>query len=532
MRESILPEWMHQMLGTRRGRLWLLGTAGAVLLLFVLVTWLRFGLVRVHYTTADPVDADRIEARAYEIEGDRVVDTDAFTTIFGLALVPRSTRHVQVTSGSAQTLAPIAKVPWFGLGRFDARLEPQLSTEKLGAGLGGCVFGAGDLYSYDCAGPRAVQHYERPEKGAWGNKTVRTLFPGRTVKARPYADGLLGLAVRNGTTQTAQLFHLTTGHAGDAGDDGLLTMPVPAELLSGGAAYLNVETDTTDRENRGFVLYNMFTGQIVRYDGFGTSAGRHTYQRRTPFDRTTDLTQCLPLRDDVYCYTGLRGGSPDSEGEGAARGDARPAAIEVFGPGRADSYTASQVFGLERFYLTGDGEVFLRSTGRLYRVALTGGRLVPTRVSGGVSAVAAGRGLYWTTSAGLYHYEPPTGEARLVFSARNLRLSELTVRSGEVVFNAFVEDDEQSEPHTYRLGDTPQNGPRWEDKLPYSTRLGLPVVAMDYTADRMWFRIRAGGGSGTESSHRDAFESAKQLVIDRLTSDGFDTGRLDLVFTP
>lgn len=521
MRESILPEWMYRVLGTRRGWLWILVGTGAVLLVVVLVTWLRFGLVRVHYTTAGQVSGDGIEARAYELEGNRIVDEDAFTTIFGLALVPRSTRYVQVTSGTAQTITPIAKVPRFGVGRLDARLEPQLTAEKLGAGLGGCVIGAGE-FNYDCAGPRAIQRYERPKDGAWGNRTIRTLFPGQSVKARPYLDGLLGLAVRNGTTQTAQVFYLT------AGDDGLLTMPVPADLLSGGAAYLNLETDTTSRNERAFVLYNMLTGRIVRYDSFGTSAATTTYQRRTEFDRTTDLTQCLPQRETVYCYTGLRGGSPDSEGEGAARGDARPAVIEVFAPGRGDGYTATQVFGLERFYLTGAGEVFLRSTGRLYRVALTGDRMVPTQVSGGVSAVAAGESLYWTTLTGLYRYDPAAGAARLVFSARNLQLSDLTVRSRQVVFNAFVKDDEQSQVHTYRLGDTEQNGPRWEDRLPYSSRLGLPVVTMDYTADRMWFRLSAGGGSDTD---QDAFESAKKTVIDRLERDGFDTGRLELVFT-
>ena len=519
MRETILPEWAHRVFGTRRGWLWILATTGAVVLVVVLVTWLRFGLVRVHYTTADEVGADGIDARAYDIEANAVVDTDAFTTIFGLALVPRSTRHVQVTSGTAQTIASIGRVPRFGVGRLDARLEPQRTVDKLGSGLGGCVFGGADLYNYDCAGPRAIRHYERPQQGAWGNRTVQSL-PGRNVKARPYIEGLLGLSVRDGST--AQLFYVV------AGGDGVLTMPVPAELLTGGAAYLNLETDTTDRSTRAFVLYNMLTGRVVRYDGFGTGAGTTTYQRKAPFDRTTDLTQCLPQRDDVYCYTGLRGGSPDSADEEVARGDAKPGVLEVFGR-RAGSWTATQVFGLERFYVTDGGEVFLRSTGRLYRVALDGGRLVPSQITGGVSAVAAGRDLYWTTFTGLYRYEPSADEARLVFSARNLQLSDLVVRSEQVVFNAFVRDDDQSRPHTYQLGRSAQQGPRWEDTLPYSSRLGLPIVAMDYTTDRIWVRINAGGGSGAD---RDAFESAKQTVIDRLKGDGFDTGRLELTFTP
>jgi hypothetical protein len=68
MRESVLPEGVMDFLASRRGWFWILSAAGALLLLFVLVTWLRFGLVRVHYTTGDHVGNGRIEARAYDIE--------------------------------------------------------------------------------------------------------------------------------------------------------------------------------------------------------------------------------------------------------------------------------------------------------------------------------------------------------------------------------------------------------------------------------------------------------------------------------
>src|SRR4029453_4409646 len=94
MRESVLPEGVMDFLASRRGWFWILSAAGALLLLFVLVTWLRFGLVRVHYTTGDHVGNGRIGARAYDIESNTATDEDAFTTIFGLALVPRSTRYV------------------------------------------------------------------------------------------------------------------------------------------------------------------------------------------------------------------------------------------------------------------------------------------------------------------------------------------------------------------------------------------------------------------------------------------------------
>jgi hypothetical protein len=529
MRESVLPEGVMDFLVSRRGWFWILSAAGALLLLFMLVTWLRFGLVRVHYTTGDHVGNGRIEARAYDIESNQVTDEDAFTTIFGLALVPRSTRYVRVTSGTAETIAPIAEVPWFGVGRFEAGLEAQRAVEKLGTDLAGCTFTSGEgTYNYDCVNPGAIFHYVRPDRGRWANEQVHALFPGQTTKGRPYADGLLGLTVRNGAQQTAQVFYAVPGQAAPQ------TMPVPADLLRGGAAYLNIETDGTDRSNRSFLLYNMFTGQVIRFSAFSATAARSEYNRDAPYERATDVTQCALQGQTVYCYTGLRGGSSESGDEDVARVDAKPAVIEVFGPGKNGSYTATQVFGLDRFYVTAGGEIFVRSVGRLYQVALVDGVMMPTQVSGGVSAVAAGRALYWTTLTGMYRYDPATRWTHLVFSAANLQMSDMSARGSELTFNTFVMDDQQSQLHTYRLGEAPLEGSRWEDRLPYSSEVGLPIISMDYTATRMYFRLRAATvttPSGEVEVDRDPFDAARQAVLDQLAKDGFDPGRLAIDFT-
>jgi hypothetical protein len=273
---------------------------------------------------------------------------------------------------------------------------------------------------------------------------------------------------------------------------------------------------------------------VVRYSAFSATAARSEYHRNAQYDRATDVTQCAPQDETVYCYTGLRGGSSDSGEEDVARGDAKPAVIEVFGPGKNGSFTATQVFGLDRFYVTGGGEIFVRSVGRLYQIALVDGVLVPTQVSGGVSAVAAGRALYWTTLTGMYRYDPATRWTHLVFSAANLQMSDMSARGSELTFNTFVKDDQQSQLHTYRLDEAPLEGVRWEDRLPYSSQLGLPIISMDYTATRMHFRLRAATvttPSGGVEVDRDSFDAARQAVLDQLAEDGFDPGRLAIDFT-
>ena len=52
---------------------------------------------------------------------------------------------------------------------------------------------------------------------------------------------------------------------------------------------------------------------------------------------------------------------------------------------------------------------------------------------------------------------------------------------------------------------------------------------MDYYGpDRMWFRLNAGGGVGTDY---DAFDSARKNVLDQLRRDGFDPDKLHIQFT-
>jgi hypothetical protein len=57
---------------------------------------------------------------------------------------------------------------------------------------------------------------------------------------------------------------------------------------------------------------------------------------------------------------------------------------------------------------------------------------------------------------------------------------------------------------------------------------------MDYTATRMYFRLRAATvttPSGRVEVDRDPFDAARQAVLDQLAKDGFDPGRLAIDFT-
>ncbi|HZO63854.1 MAG TPA: hypothetical protein VFB74_02535 [Kribbellaceae bacterium] len=529
MRDTSFSDSLRDFIWSRRPIFWVACAVGGVLLVFAALLWTRYGLVRIDYALSAPLKAGTATAREYSYEGG-VDRKSSFRTVFGVTLVPRGTDYILATSGNAETVVPMTRLPKIGMTDMEVRIDPQQAVDKLGASVKSCNFSTdAGTFNYDCDDPHAIFKYVRPRREYWRNELVQTFFPGTTTKVRPYRAGLLGVVAARGATPSARLFYLVPGQKEPS------SFPVPADMLTGGSAYLNLGVDPVDAGGEGFMLYNTRSGKVRYYTKFSEKAEPREMARRRAYDPTIDATQCVLRSVYIYCYTGVRGGSSDSHHESEAREQrAHPGVLEVFpisgDPGRL--YEATETFGVERLFVTTSGAVYLQSNSQLYSADLANGQLRVTRISPRVGSVVAGDQLYWTTEWGIFAYDAGERSTRLLFTGAKLRMSDLSLDDRLLTFNAFAKDDPQSQLHSYRLSTDPLEGPRLEDKLPY-TSSDLPIVLMDYTRDTLFVQLRVlvdRSEPGKAVLDQQSFDDAKAAVLDRLRKDGIDPDSVTQVF--
>jgi hypothetical protein len=515
---------------SRRPVFWVVLAVAGVLGVFALLLWTRYGLVRIEYALSAPLKDDTATARAYSYEGgaDR---NDTFRKVFGVTLVPRGTQYILATSGSAETIVPMTKLPKVGITSMEVRVDPQRAVDKLGASVKPCTFSTKqETYNYACDNPHELYRYVRPRREYWRNQTVQTFFPDTSNRVRPYRDGLLGIAEARGPKPSAQLFHVVPGRKDP------VTLPIPADMLVGGSAYLNIAVDAADPGGHGFMIYNNRSGKVRYYSDLSERVESREMVRKRAFNWRVDATQCVLRSTNVYCYTGVRGASADSHEESEERKtDAHPGVLEVFPVSGEEGkdYQATESFEVERLFVTTGGEVYLQARNQLYGADLANGRLSVTGISPRVGSVVAGDQLYWTTTWGIFEYDAASHSARLVFTGANLRMSDLALDGRTLTFNAFAKDDPQSQLHTYRITGDALEGPRLEDKLPYTPE-DLPIVLMDYTRDTLFVQLRVLVDRSDPNKavvNEESFEDGKRQVLDRLRKDGIDPDKLTQVFT-
>ncbi len=530
MSDISFSDRLRDFVWSRRPAFWVVLAVAGVLAVFALLVWTRYGLVRIEYALSAPLKDDTASARAYSYEGgaDR---NSSFRRVFGVTLVPRGTDYILATSGNAETIVPMTKLPKIGITSMEVRVDPQRMVDKLGASVKPCTFSTKEeTFNYECDDPHAIYKYVRPRREYWRNELVQTFFPDTSNRVRPYRDGLLGIAQARGPRQSAQMFHVVPGRKDP------VTLPVPADMLAGGSDYLNIAVDTADPGGHGFLIYNTRSGKVRYYSDLSEKVEPREMVRKRAFNSRIDATQCLLRSTNVYCYTGVRGASSDSHEETEVRKtDAHPGVLEVF-PVSGDEgkqYQATESFGVERMYVTTGGEVFLQARSQLYAAAPANGQLQVTGISPRIGSVVAGDQLYWTTTWGLFEYDPASRSARLVFTGSNLRMSDLALDGRSLTFNAFAKEDPQSQLHTYRVSGDALEGARLEDKLPY-TGHDLPIVLMDYTRDTLFVQLRVLVDRSNPDKavvNEKSFEDGKREVLDRLRSDGLNPDAMTQVFT-
>lgn len=529
MRDTSLSDRVRDFVWSRRPVFWVVLAVAGVLMVFAAIVWTRFGLVRIDYALSAPLKEGSATARPYTYEGgaDR---SSSFRTVFGVTFVPRGTEYLLATSGTAETMMPIVKLPKVGVTRMEVRIDPQRAVNKLGASVKPCTFSTKEeTYNYECDDPHAIYSYVRPRREYWRNEVVRTFLPETRNRVRPYRDGLLGIAAVSGDKPSARLFHVVPGRKDP------VTLPVPADMLTGGPANLNLKVNTADPGGHGFIIYNTRSGKVRYYSDLSETAETREMVRKRTFNWRIDATRCLLRSVNVYCYSGVSSAASDSDEETQAQQhDLYPGVLEVFPVSgqSATLYQMADTFAVEQLYVTSGGAVYLQAQNLLYAAKTENGRLTVTPISPRIGSVVAGDQLYWTTTWGIFEYDAADRSARLVFTGRNLRMSDLALDGRSLTFNAFANDDPQSQLHTFRLSDDALEGPRLEDALPYVPP-EVPIVLMDYTRDTVFVQLRVlVDRSDPDKAVLDqkSFDDAKKAVLDRLRLDGIDPDKVTQVF--
>ncbi len=137
---------------------------------------------------------------------------------------------------------------------------------------------------------------------------------------------------------------------------------------------------------------------------------------------------------------------------------------------------------------------------------------------------------------GIYKYQNASNQAVKIFHSSHLKPSRVVNLEGQTIFNAFVENDELGILHSYLINNRATAKPRLEDKLPYTSKNGLPVLRMDYSGNQIKVQLAltslgSDKQTGQVSYDQAEFDSAKKKVLERLQRDGFDINKLQFFFT-
>jgi|GEM_PF-6837427 len=153
------------------------------------------------------------------------------------------------------------------------------------------------------------------------------------------------------------------------------------------------------------------------------------------------------------------------------------------------------------------------------------------------SYVVADNTVYYIRDNEIFAYDSSTNISTKVFQSERLRLSRIFVSGGSLTFNAYVEGDKSNTLHSYVLTNEPLNGSRLEEKLPYISSSGLPIIKMDYGNDYIKVQLELTSFSSDTTTGEILFDTAefeakKSLFLKRIKEDNIPIPENRIFFLP
>lgn len=463
-----------------------------------------------------------------------------------IALIRRDTVSLRAATGSYQTNKSIPPLPLIGFGSVTINLYKDHDARKYSGDSLGCVAydnTTDTALSYSCTKPELLVRYNRPASTElWQNTTVAQMTDGfpPIYSIKPFMNGVVGIKQHPDSDQNYRDLIFTYDSNGKR-----MAYDLPAEIDRNDVGNLNLRVDMASPESNKILIINSKTGDL--YLGTLTD-GTITYKNAKVSDRydsAFDTLICALLNDTVYCHSGKGSADSDNERSESYQKAAPAETVEVidFSKAKAESsiYKLPSDTVIENLYVTRSKHLYssrLNEEGfqDISSIKLENGNANLQTFLTNVSTVSFGDGVLYLQNNGIYKIDDDKDESYLVFSSKNLNISNILPMGKNVFFTAFVNATKDRKVHTYKLLDTAsevENGKRLVDILPFY--MGSEMISIDYVDTIVRVRVFA---PFTVDRSRNVllydegqYEANRTAIETRLNSLGITSDKYQIIYS-
>jgi hypothetical protein len=468
-------------------------------------------------------------------------------SIGDIALVQRNTVSIRAVADTYQTSKSIPPLPIIGFSSVTINLYRDHDAQKYSGDSLGCT--AYDkpidkVLSYACFKPVNLVSYERPIDGTgiWENKIIATMtdeYP-PIYSIKPFMNGVLGIQQQPESDKDIRNLVFTLDSNGQK-----KSFDLPPEIDRNDIGSLSLIVSDASSSSGKFLITNTNTGDLY----FGTfENGVITYRNSKVSDRYDGSSNALicALNDSTaYCYSGLPSNSPESEIDEILRKNAKPSTIETIDFSKTiptvSVHELSKEIGVNGLHVTNTKNVYLTSQNEsllddIYTVQLDSETVMPRPILTDISSTSFGDGLLYVQNNAIYKIDDKKNESYLVFSSKNLKISNIIPIGDDIFFNAFISKMTDQKIHTYKLLNYVSNlpsGKRLVDLLPLY--MGSPLLNIDYIDDTI--RVRVFASSTVDRANNrllydeGEYEANRITIENELTSLGITSDKYKILYS-
>ena len=517
---------------------WIIGLS---LVFYILYLALNFTFVSIKVVRHDNI----MQSASVYSTSENQSESPIFV-IGDIALIRRDTVSLRAAAGTYQTNKSITPLPLIGLESITINLYRDHDVKKYSGDSLGCVAydeSTDRVLSYSCTDPRNLVHYDRPTDGTgiWENKLVATLSDGYPpiYSIKPFQQGILGIQQHPDSDKEFRNLVFTFDSNGTR-----KAYDLPPEIDRGDIPNLSLVVDMASASSDVFMIINTRTGDLYVGTLTNGTVTYHNSKVSDQYDSTHDALLCTLLGTTGYCYSG----EPSQVYDSHARTVEKPRAstVEVIDFSTENPpksvYTLSSEVGIDGIQLTQSKKLYARSqkegtaTDDIYAIQLKDNKATPQLILTNVSSTSFGDGLVYVQNNAIYKLDDEKNESYMVFSSKNLRISNVTPIGGRVFFTAFVNGVPDQKVHTYKLldqtGSLP-NGKRLVDILPFY--MGSEMIDIDYVDNIV--RVRVFASSITDKEHdrllydEGEYGANKATIENKLNSLGITSDKYEIIYS-
>lgn len=452
-------------------------------------------------------------------------------SVFNLHLIPRDTKSIIVTASSSIKTQSELTLPWYGYAYKEVSLVHDKNAEKVAfnstlSALCATYDGDSRLLSYTCESPDSLSEYTAPEAGLWQNNKIADLYYDDATA--PYMGGIIGLSPSESTdvSQKSDIVAVTK-------EGRIIFYNTPDDFDTATINQARIFTDINDPTSNRFVLVDI-QGNI--YLGAPQEAsGKVDYRQIPPpekYNPDFNQTFCTVNGDTVQCYRGssILGEQPDNFDPTNYAPDSLAELSFTDESINTRSVRNDSSVSLYNFYSTTSGQLFAKSSKKLYHLKKENNQYTLNEISQNVDSATGGKSLYFIQDNGVFEVDPKTLDSHQVFHSSRVIPKKLYSSANTLFIIGNVEGI-NGVTYAYRLTDENNtgSGKRIIDIIPANPLQQLPDTnSLDLVGDRVQIQLHLESRNNTKS---DVLDEKKLNIIEALRARGVDTDKLTFSFT-